>query len=192
MEDQITDYLGKESEGASEDLLGNQKISLCNKRYGKGWKFLWINLVCVRWKFGRSTKERMPSLWLQIQLHNFCRMLRVCTSKKKVSPSLANWCRNHWKLSERLSDYMQPFMMISISGWYQNIGHRFNCLPWCEGSYPHFIRSFRVIRWLMHTFSNIFMQPIYVFNRRICAPTGGLGSGRKTRWVGLGKGHRWG
>lgn len=34
MEDQITDYLGKESEGASEDLLRNQKISLCNKRYG--------------------------------------------------------------------------------------------------------------------------------------------------------------
>lgn len=38
MEDQITDYLGKESEGASEDLLRDQKIS--NKRYGTDWKFL--------------------------------------------------------------------------------------------------------------------------------------------------------
>lgn len=40
MEDQITEYLGKENEVASEDLLRIQKISLCNERYGTAWKFL--------------------------------------------------------------------------------------------------------------------------------------------------------
>lgn len=48
MEDQITDYLGKESEGASEDLSRNRKDQLCNKRYGTDWKFLKSNLVYLR------------------------------------------------------------------------------------------------------------------------------------------------
>ncbi len=73
MEDQITDYLGKESEGASEDLLRNQKIT--NKRYGTHWKFL-LNKSCVyEMKVWEKYAGRMPSLWLQIQSHNFCRML---------------------------------------------------------------------------------------------------------------------
>lgn len=55
MEDQITDYSGKEIEGASEDLLRTQKISL----YQKIWNRMEIPLnqissVCVRWQFGRS------------------------------------------------------------------------------------------------------------------------------------------
>lgn len=48
MEDQITDYSGKEIEGASEDLLRTQKISL----YQKIWHRMEIPLnqissVCV-------------------------------------------------------------------------------------------------------------------------------------------------
>lgn len=75
MEDQITDYLGKESEGASEDLLRNQKISLCNKRYGTELTFLYIKSCVYEMKVWEKYAGRMPSLWLQIQMHNLCRML---------------------------------------------------------------------------------------------------------------------
>ena len=44
---------------------------------------------------------------------------------------------------------------------------------------------FHIIRKRMHTFSYIF---IHVFNWSISAPTGGLGTGNKTRWLGFGNG----
>ena len=55
-------------------------------------------------------------------------------------------------------------------------------LIWFVFSYGPFL----IIWYLMHTFSYVFICVINIFNRQISSPTGGLGLGNKTRWLGLG------
>ena len=76
--------VGDRPYGGSNNWLLRKRKWGCQWRFAEKPKdmaqtgnFSKSNLGCLRWKFGEKYVGRMPSLWLLIRLHNFCRALKT-------------------------------------------------------------------------------------------------------------------